>query len=146
MTDTEKAGQKQRGRPWQKGQSGNPAGRPKGARNRTTRLAEALVSDEAEKIIRATIDAALQGEVSAQRALLDRLLPPLRDRPLTIDLPDLDGAGGITDAMARVLAAVASGDLTPSEGQAMAALIEAHRRAVETAELEARIAALEDKT
>lgn len=141
----EKTPRKQRGRPWPKGVSGNPNGRPKGARNHTTRLAEALVSDEAEKIIRATIDAALGGDVSAQRALLDRILPPLKDRPVEVELPAIKGAEAVTEAMGKILDAVAAGHLTPSEGQAMAALLEAQRRAVETADLETRIAALEQK-
>jgi hypothetical protein len=39
------------GRPFQKGQSGNPAGRPVGSRNRATQVAEAILDDNAEGII-----------------------------------------------------------------------------------------------
>ena len=41
---------------------------------------------------------------------------------------------------------MAGGDLSPEEGQAVAAVLETQRRAIETAELEARIAALEANT
>ena len=41
------AGQ-QRGRPFPKGQSGNPSGRPVGARNKTSLAVEALFDGEAE--------------------------------------------------------------------------------------------------
>ena len=44
----ENAGQNQ-GR-WEKGQSGNPRGKPRGARNRATLLAEALLDGEAEAL------------------------------------------------------------------------------------------------
>jgi len=56
------------------------------------------------------------------------------------------GAGGIAAALGTVAAAVAGGDLSPEEGQAVAAVLETQRRAIETAELEARIAALETRT
>jgi hypothetical protein len=46
-------------------------------------------------------------------------------------------------AMAAVVAAVADGTLTPEEAASISAILEAQRRAVETAQLEQRIAALE---
>lgn len=46
-------------------------------------------------------------------------------------------------AAAAVLDAVASGDLTPTEGALIMALVETYRRTLETTELEARVAALE---
>ncbi|WP_299436817.1 DUF5681 domain-containing protein [uncultured Rhodospira sp.] len=124
---------------------GNP-GRPRGARHRATLAAEAILDGEADALTRKAVELAMQGDTVALRLCLERIAPPRKDRPVTVELPALDGAGGITAAMATVLEAVAAGSLTPSEGQAMAALIEAHRRAVETAELEARITALEDRT
>lgn len=42
MSDAEDTGEKQRGRPFEPGQSGNPAGRPKGARNK---LGEQFIQD-----------------------------------------------------------------------------------------------------
>src|SRR5262245_39615187 len=52
---------KQRGRPFERGNSGNPRGRPKGARNRTTLAVEALLDGEAEGITRKAIEKALDG-------------------------------------------------------------------------------------
>jgi Family of unknown function (DUF5681) len=40
---------------FQKGQSGNPAGKPKGARHKATLLAERLMQDDVEKIVNAVL-------------------------------------------------------------------------------------------
>ena len=48
-------------------------------------------------------------------------------------------------AAGQITSMVAQGKLTPSEGQALAAIIENYRRALETDELERRVAALEEQ-
>ena len=49
----ENTAEKQRGRPFEAGQSGNPKGRPKGSRNKTTLAAENLLEGEADAITKA---------------------------------------------------------------------------------------------
>lgn len=61
---------------------------------------------------------------------------------MTFALPKMKGAADAAKAAAAVLDAVASGDLTPTEGAHVMALIETYRRTLETTELEARVAAL----
>jgi hypothetical protein len=63
-----------------KGQSGNPAGRPPGSRNKATILAETIFQGEAETIIRLAIDKAKEGDMTAIRLCLERVYPRLRDR------------------------------------------------------------------
>jgi len=123
-------------------QPGNP-GKPKGARGRATMAAEALLEGEAEALTRVAIDKALEGDAVALRLCLERLVPPRKDRPLAFDLPPITGAKDHPAVLASVLEAVAGGDLTPTEGQAFAALMEQHRRAIETAEIVGRLEALE---
>jgi len=63
---------------FQPGQSGNPAGRPKGARGKAAALlAERMFEGEAEDIIRADIDLAKGGDAAAVRVCLDRIAPSL---------------------------------------------------------------------
>ena len=60
---------------FQKGESGNPAGRPRGARNRTTILLQKLLEDDGEALARKAIDLAKGGDLVALRMCMDRLCP-----------------------------------------------------------------------
>jgi hypothetical protein len=134
-----------RGRPFRPGQSGNTAGRPKGARNRATLLLEALLEGEAEEIGRKLIELAKQGDGRALKACLDRLLPAPRDRPVCFSLPPIDTAADVPKASAAILAAVAEGEITPSEAMKLARLLETHRRALKVHELGMRVARAEEE-
>jgi len=125
------------------GQSGNPSGRPKGARNKSTIAAEALLDGEAEAITRRCIDLALEGDATALRLCLSRILPVKRDRTIELDLPALEDSQDSLRAIGTVLEAVGSGTITPNEGQAVASLLETHRRTFEVEELERRLEVLE---
>jgi hypothetical protein len=125
------------------GQSGNPSGRPKGARNQSTIAAEALLDGEAEAITRRCIDLAMDGDTTALRLCLSRILPVKRERTIELDLPALEDSQDSLRAIGTVLEAVGSGMITPSEGQAVASLLETHRRTFEVEELERRLEVLE---
>ena len=125
------------------GQSGNPSGRPKGARNKSTVAAEALLDGESEALTRRCIDLAMEGDPTALRLCLSRILPVRRERTIELDLPALQGSQDSLGAIGRVLEAVGAGMITPSEGQAVASLVETHRRTFEVEALEHRIEALE---
>ena len=127
------------------GKSGNPRGRPRGARNRATLAAEALLDGEAEAITRKCIDLALAGDHTALRLCLSRILPVRRDREIVLDLERLRGSKDALRAIETILRAVADGKITPSEGQAVAAMVETHRRTFEVEELETRIERLEEQ-
>lgn len=141
--DADKAAGKQRGKPFQKGQSGNPNGRKLGSRNRASIIVERLLDGEAEKLTRRLIERALEGNTEAMGIVFARLCPARKDRAVRFDLPAIKTVEDIGTALESLNAQVAAGDLTPLEGQQVAALIEARRRIVETVELEARVAALE---
>src|SRR5215831_3932195 len=107
---------KQRGRPFEPGKSGNPNGRPKGARNHATIIAEALLDGEADAITRKLIEKALGGDGGALRLCLDRLLPPRRERTVTFQLPvKVETVADATSASSSVLAAVSAGHLSLDE-------------------------------
>lgn len=141
MTEPRNKREYTRGRPFE---PGNP-GKPKGARSRATMAAEALLDGEAEKLTRTAIDKALEGDSVALRLCLERLVPPCKDSPITIELPPITSAADVVSASAAVLSAVGAGEISPDEAGRVMALLTAHKNIVETGDLERRIAALEVK-
>lgn len=119
------------------------AGRPKGARNKATQAVMALLEGEAEALSRKAVEMALAGDSVALRLCLDRLAPARKDSPVQFPLPRMTTARDAAQAAGAVLEAVSEGDLTPTEGAQVMALVDSYRRTLEVTELEARVAALE---
>ena len=128
-----------------KGQSGNPLGRPVGARHKTTLSIEALLEGEAEAITRKAIEAAKDGDMIAIRLVLDRIAPARRDRTIGFNLPPLMSSEDAVSAMALILAGVADGELTPSEANDLSRMVDAFTKAIEANDLSSRILALEQR-
>ncbi|KRR06203.1 hypothetical protein CQ12_11495 [Bradyrhizobium jicamae] len=146
MPGTDNTVGKQRGRPFQKGQSGNPEGRPKGSRNATTLALEALLDGQATALTQKAIDLALTGDIPALRLCLDRILPPRKDRPVTFTLPEIKSAQDASAVVSSVLEAVAAGEITPADAAEVGKLIDSYVKAYETAELAGRLERLERMT
>jgi uncharacterized protein DUF5681 len=130
-----------RGKPFERG---NP-GRPQGSRNRATIAAEALLDGQAEALTQIAIEKALAGDMQAVRLCLERIAPVRRDRPIRLAMPSIRSPADVVEASAAILAAVAAGDLTPSEAAELGRLLDAHTRAIEAHSLEQRVRALEGR-
>ena len=126
-----------------KGQSGNPKGKPKGVRHTATQVTYALVEGNLQEVLETVVERAINGDMTACRMILDKVLPNTKDRPVNIDLPPINDLNGVGFAQAEILQAVATGDITPNEGERIASIVEARRRSLETIDLEARISQLE---
>ena len=135
-------GEQQAGR-FRKGQSGNPAGRPRGSRNTAILAVEAMLDGEAEKLTRKCIDLALSGDVTALRLCIERICPVRRDRPVRFNLPAVTSARDAADISAAVMAAVSNGDITLSEASEIGKLIDSYVKAYQVAELDDRTARVE---
>jgi hypothetical protein len=129
---------------FQKGQSGNPAGKPKGARHKTTLAIQALLDGEAENITRKAIEAAMAGDMAAIRLVMERVLPARKDSPVSLELSSIANIDNAVELMQAVLSAVSHGDITPLEANSLTGIIEQWRKTYETKELADRLALLEE--
>ena len=123
---------------------GNP-GRKPGSRNKVTTAVETLLDGEAENLTRKAVELAMEGNIIALRLCLDRVSPPRKERHITLSLPVLKTAEDGPKAMGAIVTAISDGDITPSEAQSLAGMIDVYRRTLETEDLERRLAALEEK-
>jgi hypothetical protein len=131
---------------FQKGHSGNPAGKLKGTPNKTTALAQQLIDSEAETLVRKLIELAKAGDLTCLRICLERLVPPKKSPPMEIALPQVNAVADIPKLFAALSTKVGEGAITTSEVGVLIDLAESTRRSLEAVEFEQRISALEQKT
>jgi hypothetical protein len=126
-----------RGRPFVRG---NPGRRP-GSKNRTTIVAAALLEGEALELSRTAVEVALGGNVRMLMFFLGRILP--RERLDKLDLPTMEFADDAVAALGYVLRVISEGLITPSEGAALAGIINSYSDAIDRADVVKRLEALE---
>jgi hypothetical protein len=127
--------------PFQPGQSGNPAGRPPGSRNRRSLVSEVMIDGEAEALVRRAIDQGLDGDLRAIRLLLDRLEPARKERPLDFALPPLEKYEDGPAVYAAIAAALSRGELTPGEAESLSRIIDRQVAVLEANEIKKLIEA-----
>ena len=132
-----------RGRPFRKGQSGNPAGRRFGSRNKATLAAQKLLAGEAEALTRKAVELALGGDPAALRLCLDRLIAPHRERLVAFALPRMREPADLAAAVEAMYAAVAQGVLAPAEAAELAKVVDTFAKAIEMRDFNSRLTALE---
>jgi hypothetical protein len=100
-----------------KGQSGNPAGRPKSSLSNAMLAAQALLDEHALAIMHRGIGIAAEGyEPSLIKLFVDRILPRPKDAPVQFNMPSIANKTDLEQAQIVILQAVAEGKLTPTEG------------------------------
>ncbi len=135
-------GRKQRGpgRPFRKGESGNPRGRPRGSG--PAAKVRAAIAEDVPVIIKRLAELAKSGDVAAARVLLDRVVPALKAETLPVSIPGID-VGTLAERAQAALSAVGRGEVAPDTAATLVAAVGALARIIEVDELERRIAALE---
>lgn len=124
------------------GVSGNPAGRPKGKQNRRTALKE-LLDPHADKLVEKAVQLALDGDVTALRLCLERIIPPVKAKDDTVIVSDMNGS--LSEKAETVANAMAMGRLTPDQGQRFLSGLAMVSRVREVDELAKRVEMLEER-
>lgn len=124
---------------FKKGQSGNPAGRPKGARDK--RLALMLSNEKA--LQRKLMEMALGGDVAAMRIIAERLWPKLRPEALPISVKT--ESSDLSDQGRAIIDAALRGEITAEVLRDILTALYGQARLIELTEIEERIAALEQR-
>ncbi|MGH7054941.1 MAG: hypothetical protein ACREE4_22485 [Stellaceae bacterium] len=114
-------------------------------RRAASAAASQLIEAAAEPLVARCIASALAGDALLLRALVDRLVPPLRSRLVKVALPRLGGAADAPLALARIADLIAAGEVAPGEGAEIARVVESYTRAVECADHEARLRLIEER-
>ncbi len=130
---------------YKKGKSGNPDGRPSGAKNKRTVIRDALekVYDDGEDgFWLAVAEKSKEGDTNAVSMIGSRLIPTLKATDTPILLEGLD-SGSLVDKAGKIIEHMGTGDVSPSEATSMINAIAALCKVQEIEDLNKRLEALE---
>lgn len=136
-----KTGRKQDGT-FAKGISGNPEGKPKGARHKSTQAMQIILEDETEALTRKAVELALDGDTTALKICVDRLMPSYKSitPPINLDMPM---PNTLADTAKAFITASAQGDIAPDIAAQMVTAIANVARIEEIETLKHRLESLE---
>lgn len=128
---------------FKKGTSGNPAGKPPGAKDKRTEL-RALLQPHAAALLGKAVELALSGDSTALRLCLDRITPTLKPttEPVTSALPT---TGTLSEQAAAIYRAATAGEISGDDAAHLMNLLQAQMKIQEFTEIEKRLAELEAK-
>jgi Family of unknown function (DUF5681) len=114
---------------FQPGQSGNPAGRPLGARNTKSLAMEEELAKHAQEAVDLVMRRARGGDPTCLRLLIERVLPIGTNRPLALDLPKVECADDAQVAL--TIDAFGRGEITVREFSPMLGSVDRMARVAE---------------
>ncbi len=125
------------------GQSGNPMGRPRGIKDRRQRYIESI-EEVVPEILELIKQKALEGDTTAIKLVLERVLPLRRAEEWVVELEALRGAETLSLKAMAVINAIADGEVSTEAGANLMNSIGHLAKIIETDELCRRVEALEN--
>ena len=126
-----------------RGLSGNPAGRPRGSRNKDTVMVEQMFERFGGALANKAVNMALEGNMAAMRLCVSRIVAPRRKRASDFALPPLRTAADLAPAIAAIAEAVGDGAISTDEAFQLSQIVDAFARALAAGDVEERLQRLE---
>jgi len=104
------------GRPWVKGQSGNPRGRPPSYAHKAAWVAQRMLDRKTIDLVDKVIGWGQGNDKSMLRLYAQKMVPPRQEVPVWLNLPPIEERADIVAALRAVATGVAQGDITSAQG------------------------------
>ena len=127
---------------FEKGRSGNPAGRPRGRPDKRAQWRKVL-EGHGDDLVTKAVEMALEGDSQALKLCIDRAIPAYRPAAEPINF-EMTG-DTLTDKAESILLAVSQGDIDPQTGRALIDAIGSLVKVIDMDEVKRRLTALEEK-
>jgi Family of unknown function (DUF5681) len=125
---------------YQKGESGNPAGRPRGSHTATEIRKQ--IDSALPSILQTVIECAQNGDMTAAKLLIDRVCPTLKPQSLPINLP---AEGNLVDHGNNIIQATLAGLVPPDIGSQLITALSNQGKLIEIQELSDRLQRIEQQ-
>ena len=129
----------ERGR-WKPGVCPNPGGR-----SRSDLEVAALLARLTPRALEVLGQKMEEGDLAAAKAITALGIAPPKSRPVRVDIGPLRTGRDCVAALERISEAVSSAEITPTDATPLIGLVQAAQKAIEMADIDARLRALEDR-
>ncbi len=120
---------------FQKGQSGNPNGRPEGSGSKIRKVFMGQLEDNSDEIMSAVIEKAKAGDSAILKMIFERFIPVIRSRTIPIILPESKTPEDIMKSYDVIFNSFALEEITLDELGRLTDVLEKKRKAIETFDL-----------
>mgnify|MGYP000241006933 CR=1 FL=1 len=121
-----------------KGKSGNPSGRPK----KDTANLKPLLAKHGESVLQKVIDAALEGDLTACKLVLDRLYPAMKSQAMPVHIPV---GSTLPETGNNIVTETMTGSVPPDIGASLITALSNQAKLVEFTELSQRLERIEQQ-